>query len=396
MYGAEVVRKGIFWIVCCAAVFGIVYTGYLYFRPVEEISYPTAAVRNGDIEKTVAATGDITPLLLVDVGVQVSGQIKGFYVRLGQQVEKGDLIAEIDSSTQFNELQRAKAQLKSYQAQLVSKKISLEAASRNFTREKSLLQKEATSRKEFDTAEESLASVRSEISTLEASIKQAEIAVATAETNIGYTKIVAPMSGTVVSTAIEEGQTVNSVQSSPTIVQIADLTKVVNRMQVGEGDITRIHPGMEVKFTTLADPKRERHGVIRSVDPGLTAMSRGGYTSRTDLTATVIYYYARAVVENEDGRLRIGMTTENSIVVEEAKDVLIIPTLAVRHGADGTYVDVLKDGVVEERAIVTGLANALHTEVRSGLAQGEDVISNPGPSLPPGAAHAASKQKGRR
>lgn len=346
-----------------------------FFAPKQPVSWLTEPVQRGNIEQSVSATGDIAPALLVDVGAQASGQIKKFYVKLGQQVKKGELIAEIDAATQQNDLDTSRAQLASYQAQLASKKVSLAMAQKDYARERDLWKKKATSQKDYDTATETLASAKSAITELESSIRIAEISVSTAETDLGYTRITAPMDGTIVSTSIEEGQTVNSSQSTPTIVQIADLSKMVIRMQVAEGDITRIQPGMTIHFTTLANPDTPRDAVFSSIDPGLTTMSQGSYTTSTDLTSSAIYYYARALVDNSDNSLRIGMTTENTIVVAHAENELIIPTLAISSKKGKKFVTVLQQGKPQEREITTGISDSANTVVLSGLKEGEEVVT---------------------
>ena len=300
------------------------------------------------------------------------------------------MIAEIDSTTQVNTLNTDKARLETYQAQLVSAQIALKSAQTKYNREKALWAADATSKEELEDAENALAAAKASVAELRSSIKQTQIAINTSEADLGYTRITAPMSGTVVSIVVEQGQTVNANQTTPTIVQIADLSQMLNKMQIAEGDANKVKPGMQVDFTTLSQPDNTREAVLDSVDPGLTTMSQGSYTTSTDTTESAIYYYARAFVPNEDRSLYIGMTTENTIVVNAAEKVLSVPTLAVKQRDGKKYVRVLGEkNAVTEKEVTTGLSDSMSTEIKSGLAEGEKVI------LSEVAADAASSSTGR-
>ena len=218
---------------------GLGWAGYAYFQPKNEISYITEMVKRGQISQTVSATGEISATNLVNVGAQVSGQIKKMHVKIGDEVQTGDLIAEIDDVTQVNEVNTKKAQLETYRAQLESTQVALKIAQRKYERYKTLVDAGAVSKEEFENTEDTLATNRAKIKELQSSIKQTQIAINTEEKNLGYTRIVAPSSGTVVALVVEQGQTINSSQTSPTIVQIADLTSMTNKMQIAEGDATR-------------------------------------------------------------------------------------------------------------------------------------------------------------
>lgn len=343
----------------------------------QEVHYLEEVVRRGDIHQSVYASGEVTAMRLVNIGAQVSGQVEKFYVHLGQEVKKGDLIAEIDSTTQRNEWNSAQSKLKTYQAQLHSKKIALRIAQQNYQREKELWEKDATSRRELENAENNLSMAKAAVVELNATISQAKISLSTAKANLGYTQILAPLSGTVVSVAIEEGQTIISAQASPTIAQIADLKTMIIKMQIAEGDVTKVKKGMKVLFNILSEPNKKREAILQSVDPGLTLLSQGNYTNKTDLSGSAIYYFARAKVENHDGALHIGMTTQNEIILQEAKDVLLLPNLAIHVREQNKYVRMLNaQNKVIEKTIVTGIANEIYTEVISGLFENDKVITS--------------------
>ncbi len=345
----------------------------------DKVDYITETARVADIRKVVNATGEVGAVQLVSVGAQASGQIEKLYVSVGQQVHKGDPIADIDSTTQRNDLDINKAKLDTYQAQLAAKQVALKVAQTQYNREAQLRKTNSTSRESLEDAENALATAKAAVAELESQIRQAQIAVNTAETNLGYTKISAPLDGTVVAVPVEEGQTVNANQTTPTIVQIADLSHMEIKIEIAEGDITQVKPGMTVDYTILAEPGATRRAVLDSIDPGLTTLSDGTYdtSSGSSSSDSAVYYYAKAVVPNPDGALRIGMTTQNVIVVESADQVTAVPSIAVftRPGGED-YVRLLRpDGSVEERTVETGLSNNMLTEIRSGLQAGDRVVS---------------------
>lgn len=346
-----------------------------WLKPKNEINYLTEPVVRTSIAQTVSATGEISAAQLVDVGAQASGQIKKLHVTLGQQVKKGDLIAEIDSTSQLNNLNTNKAKLDTYQAQLVSAEIALRSADKKYKREQALWQEDATSREALEDAQDAFAAAKASVAELKSSIRQTQIAINTAEADLGYTRITAPMDGTVVAIPVEEGQTVNANQTTPTIVQVADLSTMLNKMQIAEGDVNKVKAGMKLSFTTLSQPDNVREATLESIDPGLTTMSQGSYTTSTDTTDSAIYYYARSLVPNEDNVLHIGMTTENTITINQAEKVLAVPKLAVKQRGGKQYVRVLgENNQPQEKEITTGLSDNMSTEVKSGLSEGENVI----------------------
>lgn len=366
-------KKTIILSVALIAIIALSY--FLFFNKEEQINYLTEKVKIGNIQRTVNTTGEISAKQIVTVGAQASGQIKKLYVTLGQSIKKGDMIADIDSTTQENDLNINKAKLESYKTQLEAKKVALVVAQKKYTREKNLLKKNATSDENVDNAHDALATAKANVADLESLIVQTQISVNTAETNLGYTKIAAPLDGTIVSIPVEEGQTVNANQTTPTIVQVADLKLMEIKMQISEGDITKIQPGMEVIYSILSEPTKTFKGKLDTIDPGLTTLTAGTYTGTTD-SSTAVYYYGNLVVPNPDGTLRIGMTTQNIITVASKDNVLIVPTITLNTRNGETYVYVLeKNNNVVEKKVTIGLSDSMNTEITSGLKAGENVIS---------------------
>ena len=345
----------------------------------QETTYLTESVTRGNVEKTVVASGSVESVNEVDVGAQASGKITKLYVKLGQEIKKGEMIADIDSTTQINTLNTKKAALVSYQAQLKAKKTAYDVALSSYNRLSKLYTQKATSLDSVNTVKSTLDNAKAEVEAIEANIKQAEIEVNTAETNVGYTKITAPMDGTVISVPVSEGQTVNANQTTPTIVTIADLSKMKIKPEISEGDITKVKAGQEVSFTILSDSQTVYHSVIDSVDPANTTTSDSSSTSSlsssSSSTTSAIYYYANVLIDNPDRTLRIGMTTENNIKIANAKDVLLVSNMAIQKRDGKSFVNVLNDkNQPEPREVETGVQNDFKTEIKSGLNEGEKVI----------------------
>ena len=361
----------------------LVATGAVYYffssNNKQETTYLTESVTRGNVEKTVVASGSVESVNEVDVGAQASGEITKLYVKLGQEIKKGEMIADIDSTTQINTLNTKKAALVSYQAQLKAKKTAYDVALSSYNRLSKLYTQKATSLDSLNTAKSTLDNAKAEMEAIEANIKQAEIEVNTAETNVGYTKITAPMDGTVISVPVSEGQTVNANQTTPTIVTIADLSKMKIKPEISEGDITKVKAGQEVSFTILSDSQTVYHSVIDSVDPANTTTSDSSSTSSlsssSSSTTSAIYYYANVLIDNPDRTLRIGMTTENNIKIANAKDVLLISNMAIQKRDGKSFVNVLNDkNQPEQREVEIGVQNDFQTEIKSGLNEGEKVI----------------------
>ena len=355
----------------------------------EEVEFITKKAKKGSFSKKVDATGEIFATELIDVGAQVSGQIKKLYVKLGDQVKKGDMIASIDSSTQQNSIDNKEAQLAIYKAQLESAKVALNIAKTQFDRENALFSKNATAKQEFESAKNTYSANSAKIKELEAQIKQTNIELSTAKINLGYTKITAPRDGTVISVQVEEGQTVNANQTTPTIVNIADLSHVKMKMQIAEGDITKIKVGTPVEYSILSEPTKKFQTTVSSIDPGLTTLSDGSYGSSSSSkssysssssSSSAVYYYAQSIVDNKDGILRIGMTTQNELLIANVEGAIIVPSIGIKKDENGTFVYVLKDGKPVKTAVKTGIKDNLDTQIISGINEGDEIITSQGSS----------------
>lgn len=361
--------------------------GFLTFflgRPSSEknIEYMTEKARVGKIARVVSATGEVGAVQLVTVGAQVSGQIKKLHVVVGQRVSKGDLIAELDDVPQVNQLETDRALLESYQAQLESKTVTLRMAEAQYLREKKLRAKDAASKESLENLEDAYALAKAEVAVVESQIRQTQLSVNTDEVNLGYTRITAPLDGVVVSVPVDEGQTVNSNQTTPTIAQIADLKDMEIKIEISEGDITAVQPGMNIAYTILSEPDNVQQAQLTSIDPGLTTLTDGTYksdsSSSSSSSSEAVYYYGKALIDNSDGRLRIGMTVQVDVDVASAENAVLAPLLSVNKGHDGeSIVRVLgSDGAPHVRKVQTGINDGVNIHIIEGVEAGEKVITD--------------------
>ncbi|ATQ58311.1 efflux RND transporter periplasmic adaptor subunit [Paracoccus yeei] len=343
-------------------------------------AYLTAPVARGSVEVSVLAEGRLKPSNLVAVGAQVSGRITALAVKVGDRVGQGELIAEIDSVTQRNDLRKAEAALANIKAQLVEKRAVLALAEKMLARQQNLIRSAASSRSDFDTAEQDVEVAHAQIAALEAQTAEAEVAIETARANLDYTRITAPSAGTVLAIVNQAGQTVNSAQSSPTIAVLGDLARMNVHAEISEADIGKVKPEQKVRFSLLDDSGRTYQGALESIAPAPQAIVNDSLINpdtTADSDSEAVYYIGIVPVENPDGNLRSYMTAQVSILLGEAQDVLTVPALALgQRNGDGSYkVRVLaRDGSVESRNVGIGLNDKVVAEVISGLNEGEHVV----------------------
>jgi macrolide-specific efflux system membrane fusion protein len=358
------------------------------------------AVQRGDIEEVVTATGMLQPRDYVDVGAQVSGQLRVIHVEVGSEVKKGDLLAEIDPTLFMARVDASRAQLRYQRAQLRDREAQLTLAESQYTRQKNLLAEEATTTESLQNAEATLRSARAQIEMLKAQIEQTESSLRADEANLNYARIFAPMSGTVVSITARQGQTLNANQQAPIILRIADLSTMTVQTQVSEADVSRLQPGMEVYFTTLGGKERRWYGTLSRIEPTPTVQNN------------VVLYNALFDVDNASRALMTQMTAQVFFVVAAAKDALLLPMSALafdtaRRAAAGngaprprpeggerparraTVQVVGDDGSIGAREVTVGVSNRIQAQIVSGLTEGERVVSvaaqaaaRPGQSTP--------------
>lgn len=364
------------WLVTLVILGGAGFGAWWYFlaAPKAATVPDTVVVGRGDIERTVLASGVLEANSLVSVGAEVSGRIEAVHVALGQDVKKGDLIVEIDSLDQENAVKTAQAVLAGIEAQKRSQEATLVKAEAALERNRQLSANSLVSQTDLETAQAAVDSAQAQIDQLDAQIAQSQLSVESAELDLARTKIAAPSDGTIVALLVDEGQTVNANSTIPTIVKIADLDTMVIKAEISEADVVRVQAGQRVYFTILGEPDVKIDATLREVEPAPTSI--GSDTAASD---SAVYYNGLFDVPNPDHKLRISMTAQVTIVLDEAKDALILSSgLVSRKDPQGNIVVPVYDPATETvapRRIEVGLNNNVMAEITSGLSEGEQVVT---------------------
>jgi macrolide-specific efflux system membrane fusion protein len=364
----------------------------------------TATAQRGNLEDAVTATGTLQPKEFVDVGTQVSGQLKKLHVDVGAVVKAGQLLAEIDPSVYQSKVDGDRAQLLNQRAQLADREAQLVLAELQLRRQQNLMRENATTTDALQVAEAARQSALSQVNAIKAQIQQTQSTLRGDEANLGYTKIYAPIAGTVVSQAAKQGQTLNANQQAPIVMRIADLSTMTVQAQVSEADVPKLRIGMNVYFTTLGGDNRRFYGKLRQIPPTPTVVNN------------VVLYDALFDVANPDQVLMTQMTAQVFFVASSARDAVLVPLAALRpvpsegrsrapreggerksgerksgerkSGERGSGIDpraryanadalvsvVGADGSVTDREVKVGVMNRVSAQILSGLEPGELVV----------------------
>ena len=353
---------------------------------------PLTTVSKGNIEDTTTALGTLQPLEFVDVGAQVSGQLMKLHVALGDEVKKGESMAEIDPRLMEAKVVATQAQLTNQRAQLKQTQAQLELAQIQLKRQQALFAEKATSQELLQTAQADVKVKSAQIEALQAQIAQTEAGLEEDRTNLEYTKIFAPMDGTVVSQSAKQGQTLNANQQAPVIVQVANLSRMTVDTQVSEADISKLKEGMPVYFTTLGSEQRWE-ATLRQILPTPT------------VTNNVVLYNAQFDVDNPERKLMTQMSAQVFFINAKADDVLTIPVSVLQNrpgrplpdGATGYRLQVMENGKPVERMVKIGLRDRVNAQVLDGLKEGEQLAGTPSAMPPrPAAAEGQGPGSGRR
>ncbi|MFV3326905.1 efflux RND transporter periplasmic adaptor subunit [Pseudomonas sp. NY15372] len=343
----------------------------------------TVAVTRADIESSVTALGTLQPRRYVDVGAQASGQIRKLHVEVGETVRQGQLLVEIDPSTQQARLDAGRFSIDNLKAQLAEQRAQYQLASQQYKRQRDLAAAGATRAEDLQAAQAQLKVTQARIDMYQAQIRQAQASLRSDEAELGYTRIYAPMAGTVVAVDAREGQTLNAQQQTPLILRIAKLSPMTVWAQVSEADIGKVQPGMTAYFTTLAGGKRRWTSTVRQILPippkPLDQANQGGGSPASAGTtgSKVVQYTVLLDVDNPDGALMAEMTTQVFFVAGQARQVLTAPLAALEDtaGDDLRLAQVLgRDGKVEQRQVRTGLSDRLRVQILDGLREGEHLV----------------------
>jgi len=363
--------------VLCTAI-----AAWLGLRPTPPPALQLAPVVRGNIEQVVEATGTLKPSRLVSVGAQVSGRIETLHVKLGDKVKAGDPIADIDSRTQRNALLSAQAAQRTARANRDALATDLRQYELTLQRQRRLVESQLVARADFDAAKAKVDATREQITALDGEIVQRQTDVDIAQTNLEHTRITAPTDGTVLAVVAREGQTVNAVQSAPTIVMLGNQDVMTVYAEISEADVVHTTIGQEAFFTILGDAGRRYSSTLRDIAPAPESITNEDTSSLASpaLSAgsrTAMYYNGQFDVDNTDGRLRSYMTAQVRIVLGRAHNVLTIPSAALgARAGDGSYTVQVRaaDGRAVARRITIGLDDQIQAQVRSGLKDGEQVV----------------------
>jgi macrolide-specific efflux system membrane fusion protein len=375
------------------------------------------AATRADVEDVVTAVGNLQPLTSVDVGAQVSGQLDTLHVQIGDDVQKGQILAEIDSSVMAAKVDADTAQLQNFQAQLAEKQSQLALAQLQAARQTRLMKDNATSQDAFDSADAAAKSAAAQVKSVQAQIQQSESTLKADKATLSYSKIYAPMAGTVSAIPAKQGQTLNANQQAPVILTIADLSTMTVYTQVSEADVPKLRIGMDAYFTTLGNGNRRYVGKLRQILPTPT------------VTNNVVLYTALFDVANPNKTLMSQMTAQVFFVRAFAQDAVIVPVAALHYGPAGqaagragaappqgatnqagragrggggggggrrggrgggggagdaeaglrpraaTVTVVKEDGSQETRSVMVGVTDRVNAQIISGLAEGEEVVA---------------------
>jgi membrane fusion protein, macrolide-specific efflux system len=339
-------------------------------------SLVTAKVEKGDVEETVSAVGVLQPLEYVDVGTQVTGQLKTLHVAIGDRVKAGALLAEIDPTLFRAAVDKTRASLDNLRAQLADKLAQKRLAEQQNARSAQLYAEKAASAEVVEQTTAAEAQASAQVDSLQAQIRQSQSQLSADEANLRYTKIYAPMTGTVVLLSAKQGQTLVASQQAPTILRVADLSTMTVWAQTSEADVPKIKVGMEAYFNTLGEPTRRWHGKVRQILP------------TPETVNNVVLYDVLFDAENPDLALKPQMSAQVFFVLARAEDAALVPTAAlnpVRENARGAgrskdgggrvfKVSMPGEDKPVDRLVTVGISNRIQAQVLSGLNVGDTVI----------------------
>ena len=346
----------------------------------------TVTVTRGSIENSVTALGTLQPRRYVDVGAQASGQIRKIHVEAGDQVEEGQLLVEIDPSTQKAKLDASRYAIENLEAQLQEQKAQHELARQKYQRQQRLTAANATREEDVQTAKAELSATQARVDMFQAQILQAQASLRSDEAELGYTRIYAPMTGTVVAVDARVGQTLNAQQQTPLILRLAKLSPMTVWAEVSEADIGHVKPGMTAYFTTLSGGNRRWTSTVRQILPippkPLNETQGSGSPNSTSKSGSgrVVLYTVLLDVDNSDNALMAEMTTQVFFVASQVKDALTAPVAALSGTANANQQIaqvVGKNGRIEQRQVQVGISDRLRVQVLDGLSEGDHLLIGP-------------------
>ncbi|ELX8380174.1 macrolide transporter subunit MacA [Providencia vermicola] len=354
------------WLISLSVILILMVIALLFFGGEQKEVFQTVSVTRGDLNKQVQATGKLDAVRKVDVGAQVSGQLQTLYVKEGDNVKKGDLLAVIDPQKAQNDVTESQETIHELESNLALAKAELRLAEVTYQRQLSLSKLQAVSKQDLDKAQTDVEVKKAQVATYQSQIKRNQATLDTAKTNLKYTQITAPMDGIVTFIKTLQGQTVIAAQEAPTILTLADLDTMLVKTEVSEADVIYLKPGQAASFTVLGAPDKRFSGVLKDILPTPEKIN------------DAIFYYARFEVPNPQHLLKLQMTAQVQIDLESHKDVLLLPLSALGTEVSPQVYDVeiLNGENAEKRQIKIGSRNDIYVEVIDGLKEGEQVITS--------------------
>lgn len=365
--------------------------GYSYVQS-HKVTYMTKELSICTITDVVEASGTINPVNTVSVGSTVSGLMKEIYVDYNSEVKKGQLLAQIDPATFQAQVDQNRAQINNAEANLAKLNAEMVYAEKTYIRYKNLYKKNFVARSELDQAESDYLAKKASIGAQRASIAQSRASYNTAMTNLGYTKIVAPVDGTIISRDIDVGQPVAASFQAPELFTIAqDLTKMQIEVNVSEADIGSVKEGQEVEYTLDGYPDSTFYGKVTQV--------------RLDSTTTsnVVTYTVIVSVSNDDLKLKPGMTANVSIITKRSENVMCAPSVAMKYSPEtngqkyqNQGIWVLENGKPKRIDIKEGASDDSNVEIISKVLKVGDkiIIGSTGGGKKPTSSQQGNKRRG--
>jgi len=390
-------RRGWIYALCALAVAGGI-GAYLWSSPSSaKVTYTTVPAEIGNLTVEVSATGTLQPLTQVDISSELSGVVRSVAVQENQQVRKGDVLAELDTSRLVAQIERAEASVKAAEAKVTDARTTLKESEQTLARTQQLSKRGMVADQALESAQAARDRADSAVASADANLAIAVAELKLQQADLEKSTIYAPIDGIVLTRSVDPGQTVASSLQAPVLFVIAaDLKQMELKAAIDEADIGAVAPGQRARFTVDAFPERRFDAEIRDI----------AYASVT--TEGVVTYDARFDVDNKELLLRPGMTATVAVVTREARDIITVPSAAFRYrppvtqerrgwslqnmfmpprmgrpggqrqqqAADGTRtLYVLKDGEPRPVRVKTGSTNGEDTEILSGLEAGDLVIT---------------------
>lgn len=388
-------RRALWW--WLAVLFGVAAVMFAWLQqsnPAGQTQYLTEAARLGELTIKVTATGKLQPLDQIDISSETSGTVKSVLVEENDPVTQGQVLLKLDTTTLEAQVQQTQANIQVVQAQIRQAQITVNETQTTYQRKLKLQPQHFISAEELNAARAAFEKAQANLQSARAQLLQVEATLALHQDQLRKATIVSPFDGVVLSRQIDPGQTVAASLQAPVLFTLArDLTQMELLLDIDEADIGSVQTGQTASFSVDAYSQDLFPATITKVH--LAPQTVDG----------VVTYQAQLRVDNPEGRLRPGMTSTADIMVQQLKQILLVPNSALRFeppspqaqasrsltsqllprrapdtkqnnkaASDSPQVWLLENGQPRAVAVQTGLSNGLHTQILNGLEAGQKVI----------------------